>query len=388
VIVNSFDEWSPLKEVVVGSPMNYSLPDVELSFKLFFHDTTDLAFYYPSYQSNGNGHSNGGGATATCKKPGTHVLKRRYLEELAEDVDGLVEALKGEGVAVHRPTDLDKVEEFKTPYWSATGIPALNVRDQAIIFGDEIIETPPQIRARYFENDLLKPIFYQYFQEGSRWTSMPRPMMTDRSFDLSYVKESGRPMVATEDVYQQKQSRFDVGHELMIDAAQCIRFGKDVLVNVANENHEMGLRWLQRHLGDRFRFHRLYRVTDNHIDSIFLPLRPGTLLLRAPQFFDVLPEPLKKWDIIYPPEPTDNIFPTYEDDDLILTTKYIDLNVLSLDENKVIVNSLFPELIKTLEKKGFTPIPVRHRHRRLFGGGFHCFTLDTVRTGGLEDYFN
>lgn len=29
--------------------------------------------------------------------------------------------------------------------------------------------------------------------------------------------------------------------------------------------------------------------------------------------------------------------------------------------------------------------PVRHRHRRLFGDGFHRFTLDTVRTGGVED---
>ena len=48
----------------------------------------------------------------------------------------------------------------------------------------------------------------------------------------------------------------------------------------------------------------------------------------------------------------------YESDDLILTSKYIDLNVLSVDPEKVIVNALFPELIKTLEKHGFTPIPI------------------------------
>jgi glycine amidinotransferase len=129
-------------------------------------------------------------------------------------------------------------------------------------------------------------------------------------------------------------------------------------------------------------------LTDNHIDSIILPLRPGKLLLRHPRFLDKLPEFLQKWDIIYPPEPTENIFPQYEDDELILTTQYIDLNILSVDEEKVIVNSLFPELMTTLEKHGFTPIPVRHRHRRLFGGGFHCFTLDTVREGKLEDYFS
>ncbi len=387
--VNSYNEWSPLKEIIVGSPMNYNMQDLELSFKLFFHDNAFLAFYYPDYSAGTDTEQPSAQSQGVeVRKPASLPLKTQYLEELAEDVDELVQTLEGLGVKVHRPIPLNQVIKFKTPYWESTGIPALNVRDQAIIVGNEIIETTPQIRSRYFENDLLKPIFYHYFQAGSHWSSMPRPVMTDRSFDLSYVKESGRDMVATEAVYAQKASEFDVGIEMMIDAAQCIRFGRDIMVNVATKNHEMGLQWLERHLGDRFRFHRVYRMTDNHIDSIVLPLRPGTLLLRDPRFFDMLPEPLKQWDIIYPPEPTTSIFPTYEEDDLILTSKYIDLNVLSVDENTVIVNALFPELIRTLEKHGFTAVPVRHRHRRLFGGGFHCFTLDTVRESGLETYFD
>jgi glycine amidinotransferase len=60
--------------------------------------------------------------------------------------------------------------------------------------------------------------------------------------------------------------------------------------------------------------------------------------------------------------------------------------VLSIDESTVMVNDACKTLIHTLEERGFTVVPVRHRHRRLFGGGFHCFTLDTVRTGGAEDY--
>ncbi|MDH6055565.1 hypothetical protein [Umezakia ovalisporum] len=35
-MVNSFNEWSKLKEVVVGSPINYNTQDLELSFKVFF----------------------------------------------------------------------------------------------------------------------------------------------------------------------------------------------------------------------------------------------------------------------------------------------------------------------------------------------------------------
>ncbi len=382
-MVNSFNEWSPLKEVVVGSPINYNTQDLELSFKVFFHDVAYSAFCYPYYGCDPGNHSV---EIQPSQGHVTRILKKQYLEELNEDVEELVNTLKQLNVQVHRPIPLSKAISFETPYWKADCIPALNIRDQAIVLGNEILETPPQVRARYFENDLLKPIFYEYFRRGAKWTNMPKPIMTDRSFDTSYI--SGQNVPAMQEVYPQNESEFDIGFEMMFDAAQCIRFGKDVLINVATKNHYLAYEWLQRHFAGQFNFHMLYQFADNHIDSIILPLKPGTLLLRNPQFLERLPEPLQKWDIIYPPEPTENIFPTYEADDLILTTKYIDLNVLSIDEEKIIVNSLFPELIKTLEKHGFTPIPVRHRHRRIFGGGFHCFTLDTVREGSLEDYFN
>ncbi len=130
----------------------------------------------------------------------------------------------------------------------------------------------------------------------------------------------------------------------------------------------------------------MHRLSDSHIDSMVLALRPGTLLVRSEKVAELLPEPLRTWDLIVPPVPEVNNFPQYEDDDLILTSKYIDLNVLSVDEETVLVNAACPELIRTLERARFTVVPVVHRHRRLFGGGFHCFTLDTVRDGGPEDY--
>jgi hypothetical protein len=35
---------------------------------------------------------------------------------------------------------------------------------------------------------------------------------------------------------------------------------------------------------------------------------------------------------------------------------------------------------------GFTPIPLRWRHGRSLGGGFHGVTFGIRRTGGLEAY--
>jgi glycine amidinotransferase len=112
------------------------------------------------------------------------------------------------------------------------------------------------------------------------------------------------------------------------------------------------------------------------------------LLVRSPEIIDQLPEPLQKWEAVVPPAPASNNFPHYKSDDLVLTSPYIDLNVLSVDPATVLVNDACPELMRVLERHRFTVVPVRHRHRRLFGGGFHCFTLDTVRTGGPEDYLS
>ncbi|WP_234018394.1 glycine amidinotransferase [Streptomyces sp. FXJ7.023] len=313
-------------------------------------------------------------------------MARRYVDELNEDLEGLADTLRDLGVTVHRPRALPaETAEVTTPAWSASVVPPLNIRDNTLVLGDEIIETPPMIRSRYFETQLLKPLFQEYFRSGCRWTVMPRPLMTDASFDLSYVRTAtaGGP---TEPVEEPRPSPYDVGLEMMFDAAQCLRLGRDIVANVSTENHELGVAWLERHLEGRFRVHRVHRLSDSHIDSMVLALRPGLLLVRSEAVVEALPPALRRWDRIVAPTPTENNFPRYDDDALILTSPFIDLNVLSVDSETVLVNEASPELVRTLEDAKFTVVPVRHRHRRLFGGGFHCFTLDTVRDGGPEDY--
>lgn len=382
--VHSYDEWSRLKEVIVGSPMNFQCHNLELSFKLFLHDNAFFTFWYPSYLASRDSPDQD---TPSSKADSPRsVVGKQYLQELTEDIEEFVSTLTQLGVKVFRPKPLESVDEFSTPYWKSSTVPALNVRDQALILGQEILETAPQVRTRFFENDLLKPVFYHYFRHGARWTVMPRPLMTDKSFDLSYAFRDS--VACIEKIYDTSPSPYDVGFEMMIDGAQCLRLGRHLLVNVANENHELACQWLARHLEGRFSILRAYRLADHHIDSMVLPLRPGMLLLRSPEVKERLPAPLKNWDCIYCPEPKENMFPTYDESDLVLASKYIDLNVLSVDDETVIVNAAFPELARELERHGFTPITVRHRHRRIFGGGFHCFTLDMVREGGPEDYLS
>jgi glycine amidinotransferase len=361
--VHSFDEWSPLREVIVGSAVNHPEHARELSFDLFFHD--NLVY-------------------DRARVPRRSApIKPRYLAELIEDVEGMAHALASLSIKVHRPLPLDSAAEIRALAWSATAIPPLNIRDNTLIAGDEIIETPPLVRSRYFENQFLAPIFGEYFRAGARWTVMPRPLMTDASFDISYAETSAEPL---DSINARRPSPYDVGHEMMFDGAQCLRFGRDMIANVATANHALAVDWLERHLAGRIRVHRVHRLSGNHIDTMVLPLRPGTLLVRGEKVADLLPASLQKWDLIIPPPPENT--PRYEENDLILASPYIDLNVLSISPDTVLVNAESTGLIRTLERHRFTVVPVRHRHGRLFGGGLHCFTLDTVRAGEPESYLD
>ncbi|MFJ5119986.1 glycine amidinotransferase [Kitasatospora sp. NPDC088548] len=380
--LNSHDDFTPLKEVIVGSAANYVGHDRDISFELFHHENlkgfrSDWA--YPRLTRAAAGHRE------------SWAIKERYAEELHEDVEALAATLAGLGVTVHRPLPLPPdAAPIAGLGWEAAPTPALNIRDNTLILGNEIIETPPAIRSRYLETRLLGPVFTGYWEDGARWTTMPRPTLTDMSFDLSYARNTATTLGGpTEAIDDPQPNPYDVGVEMMLDGAQVLRLGRDLVVNVAQENHARGAEWLQRHLGHQYRVHRVWRMADNHIDSMVLALKPGVFLARHDGIRDLMPEPLRSWRYIVPPEPDTGAFPVYDDyEDLVLTSPYIDLNVLSVDEHTVLVNEECTGLTKTLETEGFDVVPVRHRHRRLFGGGFHCFTLDMHRTGGFEDYLS
>jgi glycine amidinotransferase len=64
------------------------------------------------------------------------------------------------------------------------------------------------------------------------------------------------------------------------------------------------------------------------------------------------------------------------------------MNVLSLDENTVIVERQEEPLIEALTTWGFSCIPLDFRHVYSFGGSFHCVTLDVRRRGSIGQYLD
>ena len=367
--VNSHTEWGDLREVIVGQVANCYLPKVphqaDLSFKLFYYDNLRKRLKKDFYSNpeTGPGH--------------VQLYDRRHFEERSEDVERFVEVLAALGIRVRRPQPLAELSATATGAWRSLTSPAHNIRDQVLIVGDQIIETPPLCRNRYFENDLMKPLFLDYFRRGARWAAAPRPVMREDSFDWSWIeKDLGQSGPADSGQF-----------EIMFDAAQCLRFGRDIVMNVGNANHRLGAAWLQRHLGAAYRVHVLEGLADNHIDTLFMPLRPGVLLVNDRKLrgkWHKLPPPLRKWQRIHCTEVDET---AYTEDAVLLASRSISANVLPLGRGRVVVGARYLKLIRDLERHGFEPVPVELRHSRIYAGGFHCITLDVSRDESLESFF-
>ena len=60
-------------------------------------------------------------------------------------------------------------------------------------------------------------------------------------------------------------------------------------------------------------------------------------------------------------------------------SKWIGMNVLSIDPDTVIIDSNQIKISEQLQSHGFNIIPADMRQARTLGGGFHCVTCDLER---------
>ena len=64
-----------------------------------------------------------------------------------------------------------------------------------------------------------------------------------------------------------------------------------------------------------------------------------------------------------------------------------EVNMLSINEECVLVNNYNKKVFDFLEKNKIEPIICSQRHRWFWDGGVHCLTQDIYREGKQEDYF-
>ena len=195
--------------------------------------------------------------------------------------------------------------------------------------------------------------------------------------------------------------------EVLFEAANTVRMGRDLLYLVSRSGNYLGAKWLQSILGDDYRVHTTEQIyKSSHIDSTVLCLRPGLVLFNGERVNEQnCPEVLKPWDRISFNDMVKTPRETLEFQRTVrqrihqelgalgvetglsgLGSDWIGMNILSVDPQTVIVDERQIPLIKTLERYKITPVPIRFRHSYVMGG-IHCSTLDTVRDSRLERYF-
>ncbi|WP_124365143.1 amidinotransferase [Pseudomonas sp. R3-52-08] len=350
--VCSYTEWDLLEEVIVGTIDGACIPPWHIAL-----EPNIPTAHHSMFQKN----------AGRPFPPARVELARLELEEF-------VNILEGEGVKVRRPDKVDQSISFGAPGWTSTGLYAAMPRDVLLVVGTDIIECPLAWRSRYFETAAYKTLLKEYFKGGAKWSSGPKPELKDEQYNFDWEEASGgevTPLVITE-------------FEPTFDAADFARFGKDIIAQKSNVTNDFGIEWLGRHLGNDYKIHVLEFNDPHpmHIDATLVPLAPGKLLIN-PERVLTIPALFKGWDIVSAPKPA-----IPDSHPLYMTSKWLSMNVLMLDEKRVIVERQDEAMIRAMKDFGMTPIPCNFRNFNSFGGSFHCATVDVRRKGKLESYLS
>ncbi|XP_007903750.1 glycine amidinotransferase, mitochondrial isoform X2 [Callorhinchus milii] len=312
--VCSYNEWDTLEEVIVGRPENACVPPFTVEVKANTYEQ-HWAFY---------------------QQYGGQSFPTEHVKKAIAEIEGMCDILRAEGVTVQRPDIVDWSAKYNTPDFESTGMYASMPRDILLVVGNEIIEAPMAWRARFFEYRAYRSLIKDYFRRGARWTTAPKPQMSDRLYDL--------------------------------------------VTNL------MGIEWMRRHLAPTYRIHTISFQDPNpmHIDATFNIIGPGLVLSNPDRPCHQI-DFFKKagWTIVQPPTP---LIP--DDHPLWMSSKWLSMNVLMLDEKRVMVDSNETTIQKMFEKLGIETVKVNIRYANSMGGGFHCWTSDIRRRGTLQSYFD
>jgi len=194
----SCNEWDQLEEVILGNPLRARFPMPDRSTQLAEFPDRSLA------------------------KIPRGPFPQRIIEETEEDLNEFVRVLEGQGVTVKRPQTWPHEAKFSTIHWKSQGYYNYCPRDVLLVIGDQIIETPNVIRSRAQETFSYRTLLMEYFKSGAKWYSAPKPMLLDSLFEVDLDRPTPR------------------NDEPAFDAANVLRFGRDLIYLVSATGNELG----------------------------------------------------------------------------------------------------------------------------------------------------
>ena len=363
-VVNCWNEWDPLKHVILGwadgTMVQAPEPAVERDWP---DDGFPLGTYGP--------------------------LPQEMADKANKQLDNFGKILESRGIRVDRPTPLDFSQTVQTPDWKqASMFGCMPPRDVLITIGNQILEATMSYRSRWYEYLCYRPLLEQYFKEdpNMRWEAAPKPRLTGRTYKKDFWKE-WRTLSEEEQFERARNLDWALTEvEPLFDAADMMRLGKDIIFQPSMVSNMAGADWIRRH----FPNHRIHVMNFKekaqvHIDSTWIPLRPGLILHNRER--DAVPEQLKMyeindWEIVECVQPQHRA-----KRHLSYCSIWLSINLLVLNPKTVCVEASETAQMEQLDKLGFEVIPVPFYDVAPFGGGLHCSTTDIYREGACEDYF-
>ena len=248
------------------------------------------------------------------------------VDEANEDLDELAGVLTKLGIEVFRPNAMNFIER--------EGMYNYCPRDRLLIAGDRVIDP-----------------------------AMMYPCRDQEIATLDFVTEAARVV-----------HNMPRGTGMTMDAANVCRLGNTWLYLESASGNRVAYDWLCKQLPD-INIELVNFYAGVHIDSTICPLREGFVVLNASRVTpNNCPRSFDGWTKLWVNDVESQKFYEYP-----YASKWIGMNMLSIDPKTVIVDRNQYTLIEDLESAGFTTIPLQMRHARTLGGGFHCVTLDLFR---------
>lgn len=328
------NEWEQLRTVILGTVTNAQVPP--------YKDKSLHSIDYANYTEE------------QFNKIPTGPYPQKVIEETEEDLSVIKNTLLNLGVEVITINDETIERPYNDSYYDYCP------RDSMFVIGDKIIATPMTLRQRRDESDKYRKMFNK-----TSWVEFPKPKMEDNMYSLS---DLSKPTLMS-------------GPEPVFDAANLLKANYDILYLISNTGNETGAKylekWLRDNISSEYNVHMIKDVYAYiHIDTTFVLLREGLVLCNPSRVNSRnLPDFLKNWDCIWAPEP----YPTQVMSEWCPASPWLGMNILSINENLVMVEEHQVSLMNFLKKYNIESIPVKLRHARTLSGGPHCITLDVVR---------
>ena len=303
-MISSYNEWDPLRKIIVGDATHANWPLHDPVFKLESEKTTWKETPVP------NG-----------------PVPQWIIDETNQDLEALVVTLSNLGVDVLRPEPLN--------FQVHDGLYNYCPRDRFIVYGDTIVDPAMMYPCRNMELQC----YHDVVDSAAHYLHMPR------------------------------------NEGMILDAANVLRLNDKMLFLESASGNRKAYEWLQQQF-PAVEIELCNFYAGVHIDSTIVALREGLVMLNAARVKpETVPKLFEQWDKIWVDEVVAQGFHEYP-----YASKWIAMNMLTVDPHTVIVDKNQTDLIRTLERRSFTVVPLELRHSRTLGGGFHCVTLDLVRS--------